>query len=76
MGATIFVLLKDQADIRELKRQFAEGLQGHYHADGTFHHGPRDKDESSADVSRDDVIPKEPVKQVDGNIRGRIFDVC
>ena len=39
IGGAIFLVIKDQAEIRELKRQLAEDEQGHSHADGTFHHG-------------------------------------
>lgn len=60
IGATVFFVLKDQAEIRELKRQLAEDMQGHYHSDGTYHHGQHDEHESSADVPRDDVREAKP----------------
>lgn len=65
IGGAIFLVIKDQAEIRELKRQLAEDEQGHSHADGTFHHGPSDEDESSTDVSNDDVRPAKIAKSGD-----------
>ncbi len=60
IGATVFLVLKDQAEIRELKRQLAKDMQDHYHSDGTYHHGQHDEHESSADVPRDDVCEAKP----------------
>ncbi len=60
IGATVFLVLKDQAEIRELKRQLVKDMQGHYHSDGTYHHGQHDEHESSADVPRDDVHEAKP----------------
>ena len=60
IGTTVFVVLKDKAEIRELKRQLAIALHGHNHADGDPTHSDGEEDKPSQDVR-----PTEPVNPGD-----------
>lgn len=50
IGATVFSVLKDRAEIRRLQNELETALHGHSHADGDPAHGDGEADESSQDV--------------------------
>ena len=60
IGATVFSVLKDQAEIRRQKNELQIESHGHNHADGDTAHS-----DSEGDNPSDNVRPEEPAKQVD-----------